>query len=164
MTTWLDIVKKHAKMNKGKSLKDFLPDAKKEYDMLKKSGKIALSTISGKIKTISRSKTRKTRSKRAGSNGDDIAVDEIIMEEESEGLSGGRRKRSTRRTAKRSASRGRSRTSRRSRSRRGGAVYSPSEYNNTQEQNARQDDAVIMQQSQNGGKKNHRRYRRHRKH
>ena len=42
MSEWLKIVKKHAQLNKGKSLKEYLPDAKAEYDMLKKSGKIVL--------------------------------------------------------------------------------------------------------------------------
>ena len=40
MSAWLDIVKKHSKLNKGKSLKDILPFAKAEYDALKKSGKV----------------------------------------------------------------------------------------------------------------------------
>jgi hypothetical protein len=40
MTAWLDIVKKHAKANPGKSLREFLPEAKAEYAKLKKSGKV----------------------------------------------------------------------------------------------------------------------------
>ena len=81
MTAWLDIVKKHSKMNKGKSLKEFLPDAKKEYDMLKKSGKIQFkSTSSKKTKSFKkRGKSKKyTRKQRGrglirGSN-DDVMV------------------------------------------------------------------------------------------
>lgn len=37
---WLDVVKKHAKLNPGKSLKEYLGDAQKEYASLKKQGKI----------------------------------------------------------------------------------------------------------------------------
>jgi hypothetical protein len=37
---WLDVVKKHAKLNPGKSLKEYLADAQKEYASLKKQGKI----------------------------------------------------------------------------------------------------------------------------
>ena len=71
MTAWLDIVKKHSKMNKGKSLKEFLPDAKKEYDMLKKSGKIQFkSTSSKKTKSFKkRGKSKKYTRKQRGRGG-----------------------------------------------------------------------------------------------
>ena len=39
MSEWLKIVKKHAKLNPGKSLKEYLPDAQAEYKKLKQSEK-----------------------------------------------------------------------------------------------------------------------------
>ena len=103
MTAWLDIVKKHAKMNKGKSLKEFLPDAKKEYDMLKKSGKIQLKGTSSKKSKKTKSskkggKSRKNKRKQRGRGlmrgGDDEMVtgqnDEIETNQDA-GMEGGKR-------------------------------------------------------------------------
>ena len=92
MTAWLDIVKKHAKMNKGKSLKEYLPDAKKEYDMLKKSGKIQLKGTSSKKskKTKSfkkRGKSRKNKRRRKQRGGE---VDEMVTDQDG-GMEGGKR-------------------------------------------------------------------------
>ena len=51
-------------MNKGKSLKEFLPDAKKEYDMLKKSGKIQLKGTSSKKSKKTKSFKKRGKSKK----------------------------------------------------------------------------------------------------
>ena len=92
MTAWLDIVKKHAKMNKGKSLKEYLPDAKKEYDMLKKSGKIQLKGTSSKKSKKTKSskkggKSRKNKRRRKQRGGED---DEIVTDQDG-GMEGGKR-------------------------------------------------------------------------
>jgi len=92
MTAWLDIVKKHAKMNKGKSLKEYLPDAKKEYDMLKKSGKIQLkgtySKKSKKTKSFKkRGKSKKNKRRRKQRGGED---DEMVTDQYG-GMEGGKR-------------------------------------------------------------------------
>ena len=63
MSEWLKIVKKHAQLNKGKSLKEYLPDAKAEYDMLKKSGKIVLKSSKSLKKNKRRKKERKVKRK-----------------------------------------------------------------------------------------------------
>ena len=64
MSEWLKIVKKHAQLNKGKSLKEYLPDAKAEYDMLKKSGKIVLKSSKSLKKNKRRKKERKVKRKK----------------------------------------------------------------------------------------------------
>ena len=92
MTAWLDIVKKHAKMNKGKSLKEYLPDAKKEYDMLKKSGKIQLKGTSSKKSKKTKSskkggKSRKNKRRRKQRGGED---DEMVTDQDG-GMEGGKR-------------------------------------------------------------------------
>ena len=92
MTAWLDIVKKHAKMNKGKSLIEYLPDAKKEYDMLKKSGKIQLKGTSSKKSKKTKSskkggKSRKNKRRRKQRGGDD---DEMVTDQDG-GMEGGKR-------------------------------------------------------------------------
>ena len=98
MTAWLDIVKKHAKMNKGKSLKEYLPDAKKEYDMLKKSGKIQLKGTSSKKSKKTKSskkggKSRKNKRRRKQRGGE---VDEMVTDQDREMEGGKRGKRSKR--------------------------------------------------------------------
>ena len=98
MTAWLDIVKKHAKMNKGKSLKEYLPDAKKEYDMLKKSGKIQLKGTSSKKSKKTKSskkggKSRKNKRRRKQRGGED---DEMVTDQDREMEGGKRGKRSKR--------------------------------------------------------------------
>ena len=98
MTAWLDIVKKHAKMNKGKSLKEYLPDAKKEYDMLKKSGKIQLKGTSSKKSKKTKSskkggKSRKNKRRRKQRGGED---DEMVTDQDGEMEGGKRGKRSKR--------------------------------------------------------------------
>ena len=98
MTAWLDIVKKHAKMNKGKSLKEYLPDAKKEYDMLKKSGKIQLKGTSSKKSKKTKSskkggKSRKNKRRRTHRGGED---DEMVTDQDREMEGGKRGKRSKR--------------------------------------------------------------------
>jgi hypothetical protein len=60
MSAWLDIVKKHSKLNKGKSLKDILPFAKAEYDALKKSGKVLVKGLK-KTNKNKHSRAKKTR-------------------------------------------------------------------------------------------------------
>jgi hypothetical protein len=92
MTAWLNIVKKHAKMNKGKSLKEYLPDAKKEYDMLKKSGKIQLkgtySKKSKKTKSFKkRGKSKKYTRRRKQRGGED----DVIVTDQDAGMEGGKR-------------------------------------------------------------------------
>ena len=71
MSEWLKIVKKHAQLNKGKSLKEYLPDAKAEYDMLKKSGKIVLKSSKSLKKNKRRKKERKVKRKKKQKGGDD---------------------------------------------------------------------------------------------
>ena len=102
MTAWLDIVKKHAKMNKGKSLKEYLPDAKKEYDMLKKSGKIQLKGTSSKKSKKTKSskkggKSRKNKRRRKQRGGED---DEMVTNQDGE-MEGGKRSRKGRKGGKR---------------------------------------------------------------
>lgn len=105
MTAWLNIVKKHAKMNKGKSLKEYLPDAKKEYDMLKKSGKIQLKGTSSKkskktksSKKGGKSRKNKRRRKQRGGDGED---DETDQDGEMEGGKRSRKGRKGRKGGKR---------------------------------------------------------------
>ena len=102
MTAWLDIVKKHAKMNKGKSLKEYLPDAKKEYDMLKKSGKIQLKGTSSKKSKKTKSskkggKSRKNKRRRKQRGGEDV---EMVTDQDGE-MEGGKRSRKGRKGGKR---------------------------------------------------------------
>lgn len=52
MVKWLDIVKKHAKLNPGKSLKEYLPHAKAEWDQLKKSGQVVVASASKAVKSV----------------------------------------------------------------------------------------------------------------
>lgn len=52
MVKWLDIVKKHAKLNPGKSLKEYLPQAKVEWDQLKKSGQVAVTSATKAVKSV----------------------------------------------------------------------------------------------------------------
>ena len=101
MTAWLNIVKKHAKMNKGKSLKEYLPDAKKEYDMLKKSGKIKLkgtySKKSKKTKSFKkRGKSKKYTRRRKQRGGED----DVIVTNQDAGMEGGKRSRKGRKGRK----------------------------------------------------------------
>ena len=70
MSEWLKIVKKHAQLNKGKSLKEYLPDAKAEYDMLKKSGKIVLKSSKSLKKNKRRKKERKVKRKKKQKGGE----------------------------------------------------------------------------------------------
>ena len=105
MTAWLDIVKKHAKMNKGKSLKEYLPDAKKEYDMLKKSGKIQLKGTSSKKSKKTKSskkggKSRKNKRRRKQRGGEDV---EMVTDQDGE-MEGGKRSRKGRKGGKRTRS------------------------------------------------------------
>ena len=55
---WLDVVKKHIKLNPGKSIKDLMPEIKKEY--------YGLSGVPKKIKKTKATKKhkKKRRSKR----------------------------------------------------------------------------------------------------
>jgi len=94
MSEWLKIVKKHAKLNPGKSLKEYLPAAKEEYQKLKASGKVVLKSVvdTGK-KMISKKKGKKQRgggdSSDRKANGGDIArgaVDELEGEDEETSL------------------------------------------------------------------------------
>ena len=65
MSEWLKIVKKHAKLNPGKSLKEYLPDAQAEYKKLKQSGKVILKTAVEKTKKVLRKpKHKKQKGKR----------------------------------------------------------------------------------------------------
>lgn len=52
MTKWLDVVKKHAKLNPGKSMKEYLPHAKAEWDQLKKSGQVVVASASKAVKSV----------------------------------------------------------------------------------------------------------------
>jgi len=121
MTAWLNIVKKHAKMNKGKSLKEYLPDAKKEYDMLKKSGKIKLKgtyskkskkTKSFKKRGKSKKYTRKQRGRGLMRGGDDTMNQDGGMEgsemegSEMEGGKRGKRSKRSKRSKRRRSMKG----------------------------------------------------------
>jgi hypothetical protein len=65
MSEWLKIVKKHAKLNPGKSLKEYLPDAQAEYKKLKQAGKVVLKTAIEKTKKVLRKpKHKKQNAKR----------------------------------------------------------------------------------------------------
>ena len=91
MSEWLKIVKKHAQLNKGKSLKEYLPDAKAEYDMLKKSGKIVLKSSKSLKKNKRRKKERKVKRKKKQKGGDDD-TSEDEDEEDSEISFGGKKR------------------------------------------------------------------------
>ena len=56
---WLDVVKKHIKLNPGKSIKDLMPDIKAEYYKL--SGKPKTKVV--KKKSI-KNKTKKNKTKK----------------------------------------------------------------------------------------------------
>ena len=62
---WLDVVKKHLKLNPGKSLKDIMPEVKKEYYSLTGTPK-KHHKKSNKKKTVHKKskKTRKSRKRR----------------------------------------------------------------------------------------------------
>lgn len=62
---WLDVVKKHIKLNPGKSIKDLMPEIKKEYYGLTKSEKTHhKKTHHKKTHHKKARKTRKTRRRR----------------------------------------------------------------------------------------------------
>ena len=87
MSEWLKIVKKHAKLNPGKSLRDFLPAAKLEYQKLKASGKVVLkSAVKTAKRVVGGKKHRKHSSKRTkkqrGGSRDRDADDEEEDEDE----------------------------------------------------------------------------------
>ena len=84
MSEWLKIVKKHAQLNKGKSLKEYLPDAKAEYDMLKKSGKIVLKSSKSLKKNKRRKKERKVKRKKKQKGGESEAYDDASDADEDE--------------------------------------------------------------------------------
>jgi hypothetical protein len=71
MSEWLKIVKKHAKMNPGKSLKEYLPDAKVEYQKLKASGKVVLKSALNATKKVGKKimKKQKKHSKKQRGGG-----------------------------------------------------------------------------------------------
>lgn len=82
MSQWLKIVKKHAKLNPGKSLKEYLPDAQVEYKKLKQSGKVVLKMVTGKKKAHVKTKHKKRKGKRhtkkhrgGGKDSDDADAD-----------------------------------------------------------------------------------------
>ncbi len=80
MSEWLKIVKKHAKLNPGKSLKEYLPDAQVEYKKLKQSGKVVLKSVIGKTKHHKKRKgkshTKKQRGGRKSTSGTDADADD----------------------------------------------------------------------------------------
>lgn len=85
MSEWLKIVKKYAKLNPGKSLKEYLPDAQAEYKKLKQSGKVVLKTAIEKTKKAiggkkkgkhsNRNTAKKQRGGSKDSDGDDNELD-----------------------------------------------------------------------------------------
>ena len=87
---WLDVVKKHAKLNPGKSLKEYLGDAQKEYASLKKQGKIDPPKNGSQKK--GNKKHKKSKKQRGGQDLMDVANDEggegamDIVEDEEEGI------------------------------------------------------------------------------
>lgn len=60
---WIDVVKKHLKLNPGKSLKDVMPDIKKEYYSLTGTPKKHHKKTVHK-KTVHKKKSRKARKSR----------------------------------------------------------------------------------------------------
>ena len=75
MTVWLELVKKHTKMHKGKpnAFKLALKSAKGEYDQMKKKGMVHL-----KGESASAHKKHR-RSQRGGNDEGDYAADEDLM-------------------------------------------------------------------------------------
>ena len=76
MSEWLKIVKKHAKLNPGKSLKEYLPDAQAEYKKLKASGKVVLKSAVEKTKKVTgklmhKKKHRKNKKQKGGNKDSD---------------------------------------------------------------------------------------------
>lgn len=59
MSEWLKIVKKHAKLNPGKSLKEYLPVAQAEYKKLKASGKVTLTSAVKTTKKVGKKMMKK---------------------------------------------------------------------------------------------------------
>jgi hypothetical protein len=65
--SWLDIIKAHTKLNPGKSLKAFIPDAQKEWKQVKaglhptKMAKTALADIKAVKGLIKSKKVRKSK-------------------------------------------------------------------------------------------------------
>ena len=59
---WIDVVKKHLKLNPGKSLKDVMPDIKKEYYSL--TGTPKKHHKKHHKKTVHKRKSRKGRKSR----------------------------------------------------------------------------------------------------
>lgn len=58
---WIDVVKKHLKLNPGKSLKDVMPDIKKEYYSLTGTPKKHHKKTVHKKKSRKANKSRKRR-------------------------------------------------------------------------------------------------------
>lgn len=90
MSEWLKIVKKHSKLNPGKSLKDFLPDAQSEYKLLKKSGKVVLKTTMNVTKKVFGKKHKKHKKhkskhkKEQGGSKDNIGTDDAVADVDSD--------------------------------------------------------------------------------
>tara|TARA_R110002072_G_scaffold49072_8_gene133742 strand:- start:424 stop:624 length:201 start_codon:yes stop_codon:yes gene_type:complete len=63
---WLEVVKKHLKLNPGKSLKDVMPEVKKEYYALKGTPKKSVHKKTHHKKTHHKKskKARKSRKRR----------------------------------------------------------------------------------------------------
>ena len=59
---WLEVVKKHIKLNPGKSIRDLMPEIKKEYYGLTKSKKVHHKKTHHK--KTHRRKSRKTKSRK----------------------------------------------------------------------------------------------------
>ena len=58
---WLDVVKKHIKLNPGKSIKDLMPEIKKEYYGLSDVPKKTKATKKHKMKHRATKKHKKKR-------------------------------------------------------------------------------------------------------
>ena len=103
MTAWLELVKKHTKMHKGKpnAFKLALKSAKVEYDQMKKKGMVH-------VKGESARTHRKHRKSQRGGEGEDL-VDEDLVEENLSGgdIAGGKSKRKARKTKRSKSSKSR---------------------------------------------------------
>ena len=60
---WLDVVKKHIKLNPGKSIKDLMPEIKKEYYNLSSVTSLTKKVKSKKVKS-KKVKSKKVKSKK----------------------------------------------------------------------------------------------------
>jgi hypothetical protein len=74
MVKWLDVVKSTMEKNKGKPLKEILPIAKIEWQKLKKTGQVVVSTVSNVSKKIKGGKTLKSKSKSKSNSNVDLSI------------------------------------------------------------------------------------------